>query len=76
MVHLWEDECVAAGAMLHMVLLALWVNDDRQQVSQVGNVQGQQAEHVTGGGENKTGGREETTPPRRAQMCQVSFASY
>lgn len=51
MVHLWEDECVAAAAVLHMVLLALWVNDGRQQVSQVGNVQGQQAEHVKGGRE-------------------------
>lgn len=53
MVHLWEDERVAAEAMLHAVLLALRAKDRRQQKGQVGNVQGRHAEHVKGGGRIK-----------------------
>lgn len=44
--HLREDESVAAGAVLHTVLLALWGNRDGQHIGQVGEGQGQQAAHV------------------------------
>lgn len=44
--HLREDESVAAGAVLHTVLLALWGNRDGQHIGHVGEGQGQQAAHV------------------------------
>lgn len=54
--HLGEDEGVAAGAVLHVVLLALRAGRIGQQVGQVGEGQGQQAAHVRGK-RAKTGGR-------------------
>lgn len=56
--HLWENERVAAGAVLHAVLLALRGDGISQQVGQVGKGQGQQAAHIRAR-KNKKGRREE-----------------
>lgn len=66
MLHLGEDEGVAAGAVLHAVLLALRADRCGQQVGQVGEGQGQQAAHVREE-ERERGGREEDAPPSRAE---------
>lgn len=55
--HLGEDEGVAAGAVLHVVLLALWADRSGQQVGQVGKGQGQQAAHVRGKRAKREGGK-------------------
>lgn len=67
--HLGEDEGVAAGAVLHVVLLALRGDRGGQQVGQVGKGQGQQAAHVRGEGKGREGGegRKEVVPPGRAE---------
>lgn len=57
MLHLGEDEGVAAEAALQVVLLALRADRGGQQVGQVGQVQEQQAEHVRGRGRAKREGR-------------------
>lgn len=57
MLHLGEDEGVAAGAVLHAVLLALRADRCGQQVGQVGEGQGQQAAHVRGRRGKGEGGR-------------------
>lgn len=49
-VHLGEDEGEAARAVLYMVLLTLQSQSDGQQVSQVGEAQGQRAAHGRGKG--------------------------
>lgn len=48
--HFGEDEGEAAGAMLHVVLLALRADCDGEQVGQMDDSQGQQAAHVRGKG--------------------------
>ncbi|TNN88047.1 hypothetical protein EYF80_001628 [Liparis tanakae] len=61
--HLGQDEGVAAAALLHAVLLALGAGRGGQQVSQVGEGQGQLAAHVRGEG---TGGRGRESLPLAA----------
>lgn len=64
--HLGEDEGVAAGAVLHVVLLAIWADRGGQQVGQVGNSQGQQAAHVRGRRREGEGGKKKVSPLGRA----------
>lgn len=70
--HLGEYEGVAAGAVLHVVLLAIWADRGGQQVGQVGNGQGQQAAHVRGKrGEGEGGLRGEEKACSTWQSRQV-----
>lgn len=46
MLHLRKDECVGAGAVLHMVLLTLECDPCGQQVGQVEKGKGQEMAHV------------------------------
>lgn len=69
---LGEDEGVAAGAVLHVVLLALRADRIGQQVGQVSEGQGQQAAHVKGKtAEGREGGerRKVFYPPDGAHTC-------